>query len=261
MYYPVEPHTGIMANPEDMDAITGNKRPRLTPEERRDRDRERTRRYRAMLTEERKREIREMQRIKVAERRMNFNDDKRNIVRSQNAKRARERRAERKMAMVLAGVHTQKPLKRPSKRAINDKRSRALQAVREATFGVFDTLVPTLGKARANRAAANAAAAAAANSSSSSNLNNQIVVSLTENEGQLLEDLDMDEEMPNLHQLPSSSVNIVNDGHLLGHDDTDSEDEGIPLPRPAVLPMAGQAPGMDVYGTAGNNKKRRKVNV
>lgn len=237
MYFPPDPHSGILASAEDMEAMANSKRPRLTPEERRDRDRERTRRYRAMLTDDRKREIREVQRMKVAERRMNFSDDKRNGVRMQNAKRARERRAERKMAMVLAGVHTQKPLKRPSKRAISDKRTRAIEAVRVATMGVFEPLVPTLGKARANRAAAAAAAAAAAVSSSSSIPGHNHVL-LNDQEGHLLEDLDMDEDMNNIHAMAASTAHHMQHLHdLHDNEDTDSEDDETGMPRAAVLPM------------------------
>lgn len=280
MYFPADPHTaGIMTSQEELDGMSGgNKRPRLSPEERRERDRERTRRYRMTLSEERKKEIRDIQRMKVAERRYNFSEDKRNFIRMQNAKRARERRAERKMAMVLAGVHTEKYVKRPSKRSIGDKRTRALEAVREATAGLFEPLVPTLGKARASRAAAAAAAAAAATTMMlppnlpNNNAPHSMAVGLSEGENHLL-DLDMDDDMNQLphlsHQLPvqlsSVAANSLLSGashahHVVMHgQDTDSEDEnGMPL-RPAVLPMAGIPDDFDhdVNSNAVRGKKRK----
>lgn len=243
MYFPADPHTGILASTEDVSG--GNKRPRLTLEERKERDRERTRRYRAMLSDERKREIRDIQRNKVAERRVNFSEDKRNHVRIQNAKRARERRAEKKMAMVSAGAHTQKPTKRRSRRGISDKRSRALGAVRGATRGLFEPLAPTLGKARANRAAA---AAASVNNLSSSHVH-ALGVGLPDSDGNLLEGLDMDED---IHNLPPLSAT----GHhqVLHHADTDSEEERGTT-RPAVLPMA--APDFQDNNNMKKNRRRK----
>lgn len=255
MYFPADPHTGILASTEDMDGVSGGKRPRLTPEERKERDRERTRRYRAMLSAERKNEIRNAQRHKVAERRNSFSEEKRNYVRMQNAKRARERRAERKSAMVLAGVHTQKPARR-SRRATSNKRTRAVDAVRKATQGLFEPLAPTLGKARATRA--KAAAAAVANNLSSHHVHT-LGVGLPDSDGHLLEGLDMDEDIHNLPSLSATAgtnllAGMVHAHHQVLHDDTDSEDESR-VPRPAVLPMASLNLPANTQATRGKRRK------
>lgn len=82
------------------------------------------------MSEERKEEIRQFQARRVAERRLHFSEEKKLQLKMQNAKRARERRAERKLVAVISGEPAAKTAKRIVKKRINEKRQRALEAVR-----------------------------------------------------------------------------------------------------------------------------------
>lgn len=83
----------------------------ISLEERRAKDRERARKYRSSLSEEKKDQIREEQARKLQEKRKNMPEDKKIEIRLKNAERSRLRRARLKTIKELSGEEP-KPKKR-----------------------------------------------------------------------------------------------------------------------------------------------------